>query len=235
MAGGNTLTGGDGNDILDGGADVDRMVGGKGNDTYTVADTNDVIEEAVGEGTDAVSASATYTLPDNVENLVLTGTAAINGTGNSGPNSLTGNGAANKLTGCTGRDALTGGAGNDTLNGASITAPFGRGEIDSLTGGTGNDVFVLGTAAAVLYNDGLAANAGRADYALLTYFTAGQDKLQLKGTAAQYFLGAHGITGLTGNGLWFEQGVTDELVAVVRPGSATALTAANTIATAAFV
>ena len=234
MAGADILTGGDGNDTLDGGAGVDRMVGGKGNDAYTVADTNDVIEEAVGEGTDAVSASATYTLPDNVENLVLTGTAAINGAGNSGPNSLTGNGVANSLTGGTGKDTLTGGAGNDTLNGASATAPFGRGEIDSLTGGIGNDSS-LGTAAAVLYNDGLAANAGRADYALLTDFTAGQDKLQLKGTAAQYFLGAHGITGLTGNGLWFEQGVTDELVAVVRPGSATALTTANTIATAAFV
>ena len=58
-----------------------------------------------GEGTDSVNASVTYTLSDNVENLTLTGTSAINGTGNASDNVLTGNSGAN---------SLTGGAGNDT-------------------------------------------------------------------------------------------------------------------------
>src|SRR6185295_11617006 len=49
-----------------------------------------------------------------LENLILTGTAAINGTGNTKDNALTGNIAANSLDGGTGKDTMTGGAGNDT-------------------------------------------------------------------------------------------------------------------------
>jgi len=61
--------------------------------------------ENLNEGTDTVQSSVTYTLGANVENLTLTGSAAINGTGNDLNNVLTGNSAAN---------VLTGGAGNDT-------------------------------------------------------------------------------------------------------------------------
>ena len=64
-----------------------------------VDSTGDQVTELAGEGTDTVLCSVSYTLGDNVENLTLTGTAAINGTGNAGNNVLIGNAAANTLDG----------------------------------------------------------------------------------------------------------------------------------------
>ena len=57
--------------------------------------------------------SVTYTLAANVENLVLTGAAAINGTGNALDNMLTGNAGNNTLDGGLGADTMAGGLGND--------------------------------------------------------------------------------------------------------------------------
>ncbi|WP_122317458.1 calcium-binding protein [Pseudomonas cichorii] len=123
----NTLTGGAGNDRLDGMGGADRLIGGAGNDTYVVDNASDAITENANEGTDTVESGLTWTLGNNLENLTLTGTAAINGTGNALANVLTGNAAAN---------SLSAGAGNDTLD--------GRGGADTLTGGAGNDTYILG-------------------------------------------------------------------------------------------
>ncbi|MGZ8344914.1 MAG: beta strand repeat-containing protein [Allosphingosinicella sp.] len=57
--------------------------------------------------------SVSYTLGHEVENLTLTGAAAINGTGNDLSNTVTGNGAANVLNGGAGADRLVGGLGQD--------------------------------------------------------------------------------------------------------------------------
>ncbi|HJV81887.1 calcium-binding protein [Noviherbaspirillum sp.] len=136
----NTLTGGAGNDTLNGGAGADKMFGGADDDVYVVDNTSDAITENVGEGTDLVQSRVTYTLSANVENLILTGTSAISGTGNALDNVLTGNSAAN---------TLTGGAGNDTLNGGSGA--------DKMLGGTGNDVYFVDNSSDTVTEN---ANAG---------------------------------------------------------------------------
>ncbi len=136
-AGNDTLNGGAGDDTLIGWSGADTMAGGLGNDTYLVENAGDVVTENLNQGIDTVSSRLTYILPVNVENLTLTGTAAINGTGNDQSNVITGNNAANQLNGGAGNDTLNGGVGNDTLNGGTGT--------NTLTGGTGNDVFKFTT------------------------------------------------------------------------------------------
>jgi Ca2+-binding RTX toxin-like protein len=115
----NTLTGAGGNDTLDGGLGNDTLVGGTGDDTYVVNVSTDVITENASEGTDTVLSAAAWTLSANLENLTLTGTAAINGTGNASANVLLGNSGSNTLSGLGGADSIDGGAGNDTLNGGA--------------------------------------------------------------------------------------------------------------------
>ncbi|AVS93005.1 hemolysin-type calcium-binding protein [Paracidovorax avenae] len=121
-----TLTGTSGNDTIDGLAGADTMSGLAGDDTYIVDNTGDKVVESANAGTDTVMSSVTYTLPSNVENLVLTGSGAVNATGNALDNRLTGNAGANVLTGGAGADYLDGGAGADTL-----------------AGGLGNDTYWL--------------------------------------------------------------------------------------------
>jgi Ca2+-binding RTX toxin-like protein len=118
-SGSNTLSGGDGNDILDGGLGNDTMAGGTGDDTYYVDSSADVVTENPGEGTDQVQSSASFTLSANVENLLLTGSGNINGTGNESANSLVGNSGSNTLSGGDGNDILNGGVGNDTMIGGT--------------------------------------------------------------------------------------------------------------------
>jgi Ca2+-binding RTX toxin-like protein len=113
----NILNGGNGNDVLDGSAGADTMIGGAGDDVYFVNMTTDVVSEAAASGNDTVNASVTYVLSGNVENLTLTGAAAINGTGDAGANTIIGNAAKNILTGLSGDDVLDGGAGADTMIG----------------------------------------------------------------------------------------------------------------------
>ncbi|RFB93271.1 hypothetical protein B5K08_13385 [Rhizobium leguminosarum bv. trifolii] len=129
-AGDDTLNGGAGADSLDGGTGSDLMSGGDGNDLYVVDNSGDSVREAAGEGTDTVqTALATFTLSDNVENLVFTGTGGFNGTGNASNNTITGGAGADNLSGGGGNDMLFGGAGNDVL-----------------VGGAGADQFMFNTA-----------------------------------------------------------------------------------------
>jgi hypothetical protein len=114
--GNDLLLGGAGNDRLDGGSGADQMVGGAGDDVYVVDNTNDAILESAGKGTDTVESAISYVLDTNIENGILSGTAAVRLTGNAGANLLTGNSAANVLTGSTGADSLVGGGGADRFD-----------------------------------------------------------------------------------------------------------------------
>jgi serralysin len=110
----NALDGGAGNDVLDGGAGADTMTGGSGADLFRVDAAGDkAIETSTTGGTDTVQSAVTFTLGANVEKLELSGSEAVNGTGNGLANNLTGNRAANSLNGAAGADTMAGGAGND--------------------------------------------------------------------------------------------------------------------------
>ena len=164
--GNNTLDGGNGNDTLIGGFGADRLIGGGGNDSliggegddiYVIDTVSDVIIEGVGEGVDTVEADVSYTLGANLENLVLAGTAGINGTGNTLDNVITGNRGANSLSGGDGSDTLYGADGHDRLDGgAGDDFLYGQIGNDILTGGLGADTFVFEAASAFNGRDTIA-------------------------------------------------------------------------------
>lgn len=133
----NVITGNYANNKLDGGAGQDRLAGGAGNDTYYVDHAGDRAVEVGGQGIDLVNSSVSFTLGDHVENLTLTGTGTIAGTGTAHANRITGNAAANVLKGRAGHDSLDGGGGADRLHG-------GTGN-DTLNGGSGADRFYFDT------------------------------------------------------------------------------------------
>jgi Ca2+-binding RTX toxin-like protein len=155
QAGNDYLYGGAGNDTLDGGAGDDRMYGGLGDDTYIVNDATDYAIENSGEGIDTVKSSISIALRNNVENLVLTGSSALDGTGNGLANTITGNSADNTLLGL---------GGNDFLN--------GHGGHDHLDGGEGSDTYYIGSFTD--YADAQIADTG----------SAGWDILRFAGTSA---------------------------------------------------
>jgi len=200
--GGDIIYGSPGDDTLYGGSGNNTIVGGSGNDTYIIDDDVTIIE-AANEGTDNVQSSVNYTLGANVEHLTLTGSAAIDGTGNSLNNTITGNSSANTLNGGTGTDTLNGGLGDDTYitdGGDTITEGLNAGvdtvqssvsytlssnfENLSLTGsiaidGTGNSLsnIILGNSATNILN-GITGNdtlvGGSGDD---TYVTDGGDTI----------------------------------------------------------
>ncbi|MCC2674787.1 MAG: alkaline phosphatase [Ramlibacter sp.] len=134
----NELLGNGGNNRLDGGAGADRMIGGNGNDTYVVDHRLDeAVESRAAGGVDTVLSSVTFTLREHVDNLTLTGTARINGTGNMLANVLVGNAAANRLDGGAGADTLRGGLGNDTymVEAGDVVVEAEDGGIDTLVSG----------------------------------------------------------------------------------------------------
>src|SRR5262249_4404179 len=87
----NTVYGNSGANLLDGGAGADGMFGGLGNDAYVVDNNSDAVVENANEGNDTVYASVNYALGADVENLIQTGSADVQGYGNALVNSIFGN------------------------------------------------------------------------------------------------------------------------------------------------
>jgi Ca2+-binding RTX toxin-like protein len=179
--GNDTLNGGTGNDTLDGGVGNDSMVGNAGDDTYAVDSALDVVTEGSNGGTDTVQTGLTYTLGTNLENLMLTGAAAVNGTGNGLNNALTGNSAANTLTGQDGNDTLDGGGGADTM-----------------LGGAGDDTYIVDNAGDRVTED---VNAGTDTVQASVSFVLGNDveNLLLTGSGAINGTGNVLANAITGN------------------------------------
>ncbi len=226
-AGNDSLFGGTGNDTLDGGAGNDIMKGGAGDDTYYVDGVSDAVEEYYGEGTDKVNSTVTFSLNESgkfdVENLTLTGTAIVNGTGNGLDNILTGNSADNILTGLTGNDTLSGGSGNDTLNGddgndtlrgdAGNDSLFGGTGNDTLDGGAGNDIMKGGAGDDTYYVDGVSD-------AVEEYYGEGTDKVNSTVTFSLNESGKFDVENLTLTGTAIVNGTGNGLDNILTGNSA---------------
>ena len=137
----NKITGNNAKNVIDGKGGADRMNGKGDDDTYYVNNKNDTVIEVANQGTDTVRSSISYTLENNVENLILITGKAINGTGNNLNNRIKGNNNRNNLKGKAGIDTLTGGLEKDTLTGGGDADKFIYNTInDSGTTGATRDV-----------------------------------------------------------------------------------------------
>ncbi|WP_272493077.1 calcium-binding protein [Atopomonas sediminilitoris] len=199
------LFGGDGNDQLDGRSGADLMEGGAGDDIYIVDDEDDTVVEGANGGTDLVKSSVTHTLADNVENLELTGSDDINGTGNRLDNEMHGNAGNNLLRGEGGSDLIYGNVGDDTIYGGdgddNIFARegndtiWGDGGLDYIDGGAGNDLITGGVGNDILVGgDGRDMMRGGMDFD--TYFADKHDVIEDDNAGrGQVFLGNQVLTG----------------------------------------
>jgi Ca2+-binding RTX toxin-like protein len=159
-----------GNDVFisDGGTVTETVYGGNGNDSFRLGDDVVSLVELSGGGIDSVFSAASYVLGDFLEKLTLTGSNAVDGTGNSSNNTLIGNSAVNVLLGAGGRDIVRGGGGNDHMEGGAAgdrlagsvghDVLLGDGGFDRLVGGGGRDHLTGG-----IGNDTLNGGGGR-DY-----------------------------------------------------------------------
>jgi Ca2+-binding RTX toxin-like protein len=218
--GNNVLKGGAGHDTLNGGSGSDTMLGGAGNDTYVVSSTGDRVFETTttssttdAGGTDTVQSGVSFNLNANagvrfVEKLTLTGTAAINGTGNALSNTLTGNSGNNVLNGAGGNDVLNGGSGSDTMLG-------GSGNDTYVVGAAGDRVFETTTTASTTDAGGIDTVQSSVTFGLDAY--AGVrfvEKLTLTGTASINGTGnalANTIGGNSGNNVLNGSGGNDTI------------------------
>jgi beta-glucanase (GH16 family) len=176
-AGAVTLNGTAGTDILVSGSGADTLNGNGGADVFYVNNSTDVINEAPGSGAIVYlsaghwSANATA----GVTEMVATGAAAIN---------LTGNGYAMTLVANNGIDSL-----NDF------------GPADTLIGGTGMDTFIVANVATVIQAASAGTNTIKTSLASYT-LPANVQNLTYTGTGAFYGVGgslAGTLTGGVGN------------------------------------
>lgn len=181
-SGDNMINGGSGRNRIDGGAGADTMAGGAGDDTFVVDNVSDTVTENSSEGTDTVESSVSFTLSSNVENIRLTGSSDLNGTGNASDNFIRGNDGVNTLIGYAGDDTLFGFGGNDTLSGgAGADSLYGDAGSDNINGGSGNDALRGGAG-----RDTFVFTSGFGDDTIHD-FTVGFDSIDLSTLSAGTF------------------------------------------------
>ena len=210
--GDDTISGGGGRDFIFGGTGADLMAGEAGDDDYEVDDAGDLVVEDAGAGEDAVYALIDYTLPANVETMVLY-EGAVNATGNGLANMIWANWAfGSHLRGLGGDDALYGQSCDDILEGGAGA--------DSLVGSGGADVFRYSSA----------ADSNAAAFDTIVDFLPGTDSVDLAaidadpataGDQAFTFIGGNAFSAggaasagelrafHAGGGIWQAEGDTD--------------------------
>lgn len=221
--GDDTLIGGEGGDALDGGEGADTMKGGTGDDDYIVDNFDDTIIEYANEGRDTVHTTVNYGLGDNIEVLIMEGTANIDGYGNASNNDMYGNSGNNHLYGRGGDDMLFGGTGNDHL--------FGGDGNDTLIGGEGADMLYGGRDNDTYYVDGndtiteLAGMGWDTVYSSVSHvLEANVEALVLEGKANIDGAGNeldNILTGNSGNNMLFGYAGADTLISGVKNDSDT--------------
>ncbi|WP_457153102.1 beta strand repeat-containing protein, partial [Mesorhizobium sp. P5_C1] len=186
----NVITGNSGNNVIDGLGGTDTMSGAQGNDTYIVDNAGDHVIEANGQGTDTVNSSISFNLSgQELENLTLTGSANINGTGNSFANVITGNSAVNTLIGLDGSDTLD-----------------GKGGADTMQGGIGNDTYFVDNAGDIVSESTVGADGADIVNSYISislsdgnHFTGNIENVALRSAASINATGNSLANALTGN------------------------------------
>lgn len=177
------LNGGDDTFVFNGGKVTGEVYGWSGNDKYIVNAEGLTISETSGGDSDIVKASISFTLPDYVETLFLTGKANIDGTGNDQDNYFIGNAGKNVLRGEGGVDMLNGLEGNDKLfggDGADVFASMKGGGRDTIMDfEIGIDEIQLGTFKGIKDFDDMLAHHVEAKNGDV-WINAGQDSIILK-------------------------------------------------------
>ncbi|MBF0627689.1 MAG: calcium-binding protein [Magnetococcales bacterium] len=147
-----------------------------------------------------IDSATSQILGEGVLSLTLTGSRAVNGTGNALDNTLTGNGAVNILRGEAGADRLLGGAGDDWLyGGAGNDQLEGGAGADHLFGGGGNDTYVVGSAGDVVSEE-TSSGTDLVRSAVTWTLGANLENLTLTGTGAVDGVGNALVNTLRGNG-----------------------------------
>jgi predicted extracellular nuclease/methionine-rich copper-binding protein CopC len=192
LAGNDFLSGGIGDDSIDGGADVDILSGDAGDDRITFNFQDWYVQGGEGSDTGVLDATNGYLVDMSTfsferfiggsgnDRIQTSSASFIEVDGGAGNDILIGTVSGDLLRGGEDSDLIVGNAGNDAIAGENGN--------DRMDGGAGNDIVTGGAG-----NDAFAfANAGAADYDVITDFVVGQDHIELN---PAFF------TGLTGGGL----------------------------------
>lgn len=114
------------------------VIGGKGDDTYYLYSGVNRASEVPNAGVDTINTWMSYSLPENFENLTVTGVESF-GFGNNASNIINGGSGSQTINGGAGNDVLTGAGGADTFtfkrgNGSDLISDFGADDMVRLEG-----------------------------------------------------------------------------------------------------
>jgi Ca2+-binding RTX toxin-like protein len=188
------------------------LIGTTGNDTYIIFNPIAEIQDYLDQGDiDWIQSSTSISLLNygSVENLLLTGSSNLNGTGNSKSNLIIGNSGNNVIDGGSGNDTILGTAGNNYL--------YGGAGNDSIVGGTGSDTIYGASGNNTLHggdgNDSLVATFGSSS------LTGGAGNDTLVSTS-----GTNTLAGGIGNDVYFVESLDTVLLEFSNEGDDTLYT-----------